>query len=120
MPSKKTKRTIFFFLCAITAVVVYLVEIQKPVLTPEQKAKLNAIVLAEPLVKSHVWNESRLSVGVLIEQVADRDAFARGICTQFDTTGALGVSVDVVDVLKLQKSGGDDWDVIGYAQCQRK
>ncbi|WP_421865324.1 hypothetical protein [Motiliproteus sp.] len=118
--SKQTKTTIFFLMCVVAGTLVYLVEIQKPELTNQQKEQLNQIVLSEPAIKSHVWNHSNLSIGIIKEQVADRNAFASSLCEKFDATGARGVAIDVVDVLKLQKSGGDDWDVIGYARCRVK
>ncbi|RDE22808.1 hypothetical protein DV711_09555 [Motiliproteus coralliicola] len=99
---------------------VYLVEIQKPELTQAQKAELDQLILSEAAIKSHVWNHSNLSIGIIKEQIADRNAFARSLCEKFDATGARGVAIDVVDVLKLQKSGGEDWDVIGYARCRVK
>lgn len=118
--SKQTKTTIFFFLCVIAVTLVYLMEIQKPKLTKEKKEELNRLILNESEIKSHVWNHSRLSVGIIRENIADRDFFARSLCEKFDATGARGVAIDVVDVLKLQKSGGEDWDVIGYARCKVK
>ncbi|WP_133297435.1 hypothetical protein [Motiliproteus coralliicola] len=118
--SKQTKTTIFFLLCVVVGTLVYLVEIQKPELTQAQKAELDQLILSEAAIKSHVWNHSNLSIGIIKEQIADRNAFARSLCEKFDATGARGVAIDVVDVLKLQKSGGEDWDVIGYARCRVK
>ena len=111
------KSAIIFFLVLASVAATWLIEKNKPTNPPELIARMNQLVESDPKIKSYVWNYSNLAVGIIKSEV-DAKAFARTLCDQFDGMGAKGIAVQVVDVLKLQKSGGDDWEEIAYAECQ--
>ncbi|MFT5722650.1 MAG: lipopolysaccharide export LptBFGC system permease protein LptF [Motiliproteus sp.] len=116
---KYFKLAMFLFLVASVAVVLALKWLA-PELSVEQRADVNRLLDAEPRIKSYVWNpEDRLSIGVIREQL-DPKGYAQGLCQKMEALNAFGVSITVVDVIKLQQSGLDDWDEIAYVQCPRK
>ena len=116
LPMNK-KSAIVFFLILAAVVATWYVETNKPTNSDEVIAKMNAIVESDERIKSYVWNFSNLAVGVIKEEV-NPSKYARQLCDQFIALGALGIEVQIVDVLKLQQSGGEDWEEIGYAKCK--
>ncbi|MFT6916107.1 MAG: lipopolysaccharide export LptBFGC system permease protein LptF [Motiliproteus sp.] len=116
---KYFKLAMFLFLVASVAVVLTLKGLA-PGLSDEQRADVNQLLDAEPRIRSYVWNpEDRLYIGVIREQL-DPKGYAQGLCQKMEALNAFGVSIAVVDVIKLQQSGGGDWDEIAYVQCPRK
>ena len=111
----KKSATIFFLILA-SVIATWAIEQNKPSNSAEVIAQMNQLIAADPLIKSHVWNYSNVAVGVIKTEVVEKD-YARSLCAKFEKLGAKGIAVQVVDVLKLQKSGGEDWEEIAYAKC---
>ncbi|OMH38142.1 hypothetical protein [Motiliproteus sp. MSK22-1] len=110
------KSAIIFFLILASVIATWLIEQNKPTNSSEVIAQMNQLIAADPRIKSHVWNYSNVAVGVIKTEVDEKD-YARSLCAKFIQLGAKGVAVQVVDVLKLQNSGGEDWEEIAYARC---
>ena len=116
---KYFKLAMFLFLVASVAVVLFL-KWFSPELSVEQRVEVNRLLDSEQRIKSYVWNpEDRLSIGVIKDQL-DPEGYAQELCQKFEALNAFGVSITVVDVIKLQQSGLDDWDEIAYVQCPRQ
>ncbi len=111
------KSAIVFFLVLAAALATWYIESNKPTMSSELIAQMNMAIEADTRIKSYVWNYSNLAVGVIKEDVAPKP-FAKELCLKFSAMGAQGVEIQVVDVLKLQQSNGEDWEEIGYAKCQ--
>ncbi len=111
------KSAIIFFLVLASVAATWFIEQNRPTISPELQARMDQLIQAEPRIKSYVWNRSNLSVGVLRDQVNGAE-YALSLCRQLQALGAEGVTVQVVDVLKLQKSGGEEWEEIGYKRCE--
>ena len=115
---KKYFKAVMFFSIVISFAVVMILDIKNPDLKDEQVAQVNSLLNSEQqVVKSYVWNpDNRLSIGVIKGQV-DPLVYATELCRKIKSLNASGVSISVVDVIKLQKSGGDDWDELGFVKC---
>ncbi|MCW8886388.1 MAG: hypothetical protein OQK12_14215 [Motiliproteus sp.] len=111
------KSALIFFLVLAAVVATWFFESNKPTNSDEVIAEMNKVVESDSRIKSYVWNYSNLAVGVIKENV-EPNTYAKELCGQFLALGAQGVEVQVVDVLKLQRSGGEDWKEIGYAKCR--
>ncbi|MEH6652278.1 MAG: hypothetical protein V7707_19825 [Motiliproteus sp.] len=116
---KKYFKPMMFFSIVISFAVILISDIKNPDLEGEQLAKVNSLLNSEKeVVKSYVWNpDNRLSVGVIKDQV-DPVVYASELCRKIQSLNASGVSISVIDVVKLQKSGGDDWDELGFVKCE--
>lgn len=116
---KKYFKPVMFFSIVISFAVVLILDIKNPDLEGEQLAQVNSLLNAEQqVVKSYVWNpDNRLSIGVIKDEV-DPVVYASELCRKIKSLNASGVSISVVDVVKLQKSGGEDWDELGFVKCE--
>ncbi len=110
------KSAIVFFLVLAAALATWYIESNKPTNSLEVIAQINTMVESDSKIKSYVWNYSNLAVGVIKEEVNPKQ-YAKNLCQKILSMGAVGVEVQVVDVLKLQKSQGEDWEEIGFAKC---
>ena len=110
-----------FIFIALSVAVIVINKIKNPDLAGEKLAQVNLLLDAEQqVVKSYVWNpDNRLSIGVIKDQLEPM-SYARELCLKLEAMKVYGVSISVVDVLKLQSSGGEDWDEIGFVECRRK
>ncbi len=111
------KSAIIFFLVLVSVLATWIIESRKPENPPELIVQMNQMINSDTRIKSFVWNHSNLAVGVIKEEVEPAE-YARELCSRIEQLGGRGIAVQVVDVLKLQKSGGEDWEEIGYAKCQ--
>ena len=117
---KKYFKLAMFLFLGLSLAVVLVLKWAAPELSVEQRAEVNRLLDSEQLIKSYVWNpEDRLSIGVIKDQL-DPEGYAQGLCKKMEALNAFGVTITVVDVIKLQQSGLDDWDEIAYVQCRRK
>ncbi|MEH6628363.1 MAG: hypothetical protein V7739_18110 [Motiliproteus sp.] len=110
------KSAIVFFLVLAAAIATWYIESNKPTNSPELITQMNQAIESDSRIKSYVWNFSNLAVGIVKDEV-DPKSYARELCQKFMAMGAKGIEIQVVDVLKLQKSNGEDWEEIGYAKC---
>ena len=110
------KSAIIFFLIFASVIATWIIEQNKATNSAEVIAQMNQLIDADSRIKSYVWNYSNVAVGVIKTEVDEKD-YARSLCSRFVQLGAKGVAVQVIDVLKLQNSGGEDWEEIAYAKC---
>ncbi len=117
---KKYFKLAMFLFIALSVTIIVISKIKNPDLAGEKLVQVNQLLDAEQsVIKSYVWNpDNRLSIGVIKEQL--EPAYARELCRKIEALQVYGVSISVVDVLKLQSSGGEDWDEIGFVECRRK
>jgi len=116
---KKYLKPLIFFFVALSIGVTWFINIQSPELNMDQRVDVNRLLNGESeVIKSYVWNpDNRLSIGVIKDQV-EPVAYATELCRKIELQGAFGVSITLVDVLKLQQSGGEEWEEIGYVKCR--
>ncbi|WP_305857992.1 hypothetical protein [Balneatrix alpica] len=107
------KRALMFLLIAASVLVTLYIEWQKPRLSAEVLQQAGQHLDAEPLIRSYVWNDDRLAVGVVPDQVADPLGFANQLCQRL---GIGRIYIDVVDVVKFAAT--EDWHSLAYVRCQ--
>lgn len=115
----KNKKTLIFALVALSAFITWMIEIKSPVNSDQVLQRLNQQIESDSLIKSYVWNRTNLSVGIIPDAINPKD-YADQLCEKLHRLGGRGITVSVVDVLKLQRSGGEDWQEIGFADCRRQ
>ena len=115
---KKYFKPVMFLFVALSFATIAIMKIKNPDLEGEKLAQVNQLLNAEQqVVKSYVWNpDNRLSIGIIKGQV-EPVAYARALCLKINALNVSGVSISVVDVVKIQNSGGDDWEEIGFVKC---
>ncbi|WP_207062635.1 hypothetical protein [Motiliproteus sp. SC1-56] len=114
---KKYLKPLVFILIALSVAVTWYINTQvSPDLTVAQKQRMDEWLVSQAPIKSHVWNFNRLAVGV-VPQAVEAQAFAKSLCQKGAELNAQPESVAVVDVIKLQESGGENWQEIGFARC---
>lgn len=115
---KKYFKPVMFLFIALSFATIAIMKIKNPDLEGEKLAQVNQVLDAEQqVIKSYVWNpDNRLSIGVIKGQV-DPVGYARELCQKMKVLNVTGVSISVVDVVKVQNSGGDDWDELGFVKC---
>jgi hypothetical protein len=70
---------------------------------------------AEPQVKDATWTSARMLKVGMLSNGKQRDGFAQYLCQELASQGVRGVSVQVVDVAQLVRTG--KWVKMGEARC---
>lgn len=71
---------------------------------------------SERTVKDAIWtSKTMFKVGVL-DNGTSRDGFAAYVCEEAAAEGLTGISVQVIDIAKLKRSG--DWVKLGEHRCR--
>ncbi len=113
---KKYFRPLMFIMIAASVAMVWYVQ-QIETLDPDVVVRINQRLDSDAQIKSYVWNYSRLSVGVIKDQV-EPQAFVAALCRDIEKLGGHKVSIEAVDVLKVQQTNGAVWEQVGYAKCR--
>ena len=115
---KKYFKPVMFLFIALSFAAIVIMKIKNPDLEGEALAQVNQLLDAEQqVIKSYVWNpDNRLSIGVIKDQV-EPVAYAAELCQKIQSLKVSGVSVSVIDVIKLRDSGGDEWDELAFVKC---
>ncbi len=116
---KKYFKPMMFLFVALSFAAIVIMKIKNPDLEGDKLAQVNQLLDSEQqVIKSYVWNpDNRLSIGVVKDQV-EPVAYARELCLKIARLNASGVSISVIDVIKLKNSGGDEWDELGFVKCE--
>ena len=80
------------------------------------KAAVDAIIVENNVIKSHVWSNKQLSLGIIANEVAPLN-FHKTFCDSLSGINTAGLTVSLIDTLKLQKSQGSDWVVLHSGTC---
>ena len=112
------KRIIIILLIAACVGVTWYIANTTERLTPQAKsAAENALLALEEFPARPVWwhDDSVMAIGVIADQVNPHHA-ADKACQVLKSKGIKTVSVEIYDVVKIQKE--DDWQQLAAAGCQ--
>ena len=111
------KRNIIIILIAACVGVTWYIANSTVRLSPEQKSAVENAILSEPEFPARpVWwhDDSVLAVGMLAEEYNPHKAAAKA-CNILRAVGVTTVSVEIYDVVKIQKE--DEWVKLAADSC---